>query len=334
MPVTYRGEVDSLLSGISIQYAQDTTKYVAERVFPAYDVQYKSDEYLVYPRGWFLRSQVQERPLGGEPPEATYGLTSATYSAKEYALAATLDDRERANARPPHDPEDTHIRFLTDNHLIFREIKWAQAFFRTGVWGKDLTGQATAPAAGLQTSATAIMQWDQANSNPQMAVDELKEFMGLTTGNEGNVLVLGRSAYTRLKSHPSIIDRTKYTSSDAVTKDILAAYFEVDEVIVPQAVVNVAPELAPQLGDNVNLNWIINPKGMLLLYRNPVVGAKMLTGGLTFRWSGLLNAGGFTLPVFRDRKTRAFSDWFAVRQAFDMRVVAPDAGVFVGNIVA
>lgn len=334
MPIDYTGHADQLLSGISVQYTQEAEQFVADKVFSTFPVQHQSDEFLVYPRGWFLRNQVRERPLGGEPAEATYGLSSDFYRAKEYALAAVLDDRERANATAPFDPEESHVRFLTENHLINREILFARSYFRAGVWGVNLTGQSGAISATAQTSTTNIQQWDQATSKPQKAIDELKERQGLLVGREGNVLLLGRTAYTHIKSHPEIIDRLKYTTSEAVTKQILARYFEVDDVLVPQAVQNLAPELAPQLGDNVLNSYILNNKSMLLMYRNNNVGPRMLTGGLNFIWRGLLGGAGFTFPVYRDRKTRAFSDWFAVRTAFDMKVIAPDCGIYVDNIVA
>lgn len=334
MPMDYTGHVDQLLSGISVQYTQDADNFIAARMFSTFPVEQQSNEFLVYPRGWFLRNQVRERPLGGEPAEATYGLSSDFYRCKEYALAATLDDRERANVTPPFDPEESHVQFLTENHLINREILFGQSYFRAGVWGVNLTGQTGAPSATAQTNATNIQQWDQATSKPQKAVDELKERMGLLVGREANILLLGRTAYTHIKNHPEIIDRLKYTTPDNITKAILAVYFDVDEVIVPQAVQNLAPELAPQLGDNVQNSYILNNKSMLLLFRNSNVGPKMLTGGLSFIWRGLLGGEGFSFPVYTDRKTRSFSDWFAVRTAFDMRVVAPDCGIYVDNIVA
>jgi hypothetical protein len=336
MPVDYRGHVDRLLSGVSIQFAHNQDEYIADKVFPTLPVEEKSGEIMVFPQGWFLRPQVRERPLGDEPYEATYGLESSEYNTREYALAATLDDRERANISPDsaYDPDETHVQFLTGQHLINKEIKWSDQFFTDGVWSTELTGQATAPVTGRQTSATAIMQWDQANSKPQRAVNELKEVVGLTVGKELNIGIIGRSAWTYLLDHPEIIERTKYTSSEAFTKQIIAKFLGLDELYIPQAAVNVAPELAPQLGDNMDLNYIINPKGLLLLYRNPIVGTKMQTAGLTIHWRGLLGGEGLTYPVYTDRKRRAFSDWYAVRSAFQHKVVAPDCGVYVDEIIA
>lgn len=332
MPIVdYKGRMDLLLSGVSMDFAQDQQDYIADKVFPTIPVERESGSYITFPRGWFTRDHVAERPLGDEPYEATYGLSSATYSVKEYALAMSLDDRERANIAPnTFNPDETHVRFLTDNHLIHRERIWADRFFRTGVWGTDLTGT-TVAATDRNVN---IQQWDQANSNPQVDINFLKARMALKTGREANAMIIGRDVWTALQTHPTIIERVKYTSAANTTLDSLKAYLELDDIFVPKTVQNVAPELAPQLGDNADLRYIVNPKGMLLLYRNPMVGMRMATGGLTFVWRGLLGGGGFTMPVYRDRKTRAFSDWFAVRTAYDMKVVAPECGVYVNAMVA
>lgn len=328
MPVNYRGELDAQLSNISVAFTQEADAFIAQRVFPTLPVRKSSDTFTVYPRGWFLRDQVRERPLGGEPAEATYGLRGDTYAAKEYALAMTLDDRERANVAEGIDPEETHVEFLTEQHLIHADRQWADAYFAPGVWSTELTGVAAAPA-----DDTEITFWNDPSSNPQRDVNRLKMRQARLTGRPGNVLVIGAEAYVELQNHPSIIDRLKYTTSEAVTRQILARYFEVDEILVPMATHNIAPELAPQLGDNVDLEFIVNPFGLLLLYRTPRVGIKIPTAGITFVWTGILGGGGFPMPVYTDRKKRAFSDWFAVRSAYDMKVVSPDLGVYCDEIV-
>lgn len=338
MPVTYRGHVDEFLSGLSVRFAQDQSVFIADQVFPTYGVQKQSGEFLVYPQGWFLRNQVRERPLHGEPAQATYGLSSSTYAVKEYALAAVLDDRETANATPPFDPEANHVRFLTENHLINRELLWADAHMKTGVWGVDLTGQAGAPSATAQAtpgSTNLIQQWDQATSKPQRAVNQIKTYMALKTGREANVGVFGRELWTVLLDHPDIIERVKYAEgSPVLSQQLIANYLGLDNIYVPAATHNVAPELAPQLGDNKTLNFVVNSKAALFLYRNTQVGPMMMTAGLSLVWRGLLNGGGFTFPVYRERIDRSWSDWFAVRSAFTFKVVAPEAGVYVNSLIA
>jgi hypothetical protein len=54
-----------------------------------------------------------------------------------------------------------------------------------------------------------------------------------------------------------------------------------------------------------------------------------LSGGYTFAWSGLLGNNSFlTTGIYRDPYPKAFSDWFAIRQAYGFGVVATDVGVF------
>jgi hypothetical protein len=330
MPIDYRGHADVVLSGVSMEFAQDQQDYIADRVFPTLPVDLQSSEFPVFPIGWFLRDHVRERPLGEEPIEATYGLDYDTYRVKEYALAATIDDRERANIAPgtAYNPDETHVRFLTDNHLVHKEKVWANRFFRLGVWSVDLDGVTSTTPTSAQ-----ITQWDVPTSDPQRVTKNLKKRIRRRVGKSANGLVAGEDVDETLFSHPAIIERTKYTSSDSVDEALIRAYLGLDFYLVPMAMQNVAVELAPQFGDNLNLSPIVNPKGALFLYRNPRVGTKMATGGLTFHWRGLLGGQGFQMPVYRERKRRAWTDWFAVRTAYDMRVVAPDAGIYVDDLV-
>ncbi len=325
----YRGQVDQLLSGFSLGYAQDEALFVAGRVFPTMGVRRQSDNFYIYPKGWRMRPQVARRPLGGEPVEATYGLENGTYSVQEFALAMSLDDRERTNTVPPFDPEEEHVAFLMENHLIHREINWAKSHFTTGIWAEDLTGVASATPA-----ADELYQWDADDSTPQKIVNKLKQRITLRCGRPANLMVVGANVHTVLCSHPEIIERTKYTSDAAITRAIIARYFEIEEYLVLEAVHNVAAELAPQFGDSVELEYIANGDGMLLLYRNPRVGLKAMTAGVTFVWQGLLGAEGFSYPVYRDRKVRAWSDWFAVRAAYGMEVLAPDCGIYVDGLIS
>lgn len=326
--------MDRLLSGYSFGVTQDRSEFVAGTMFPTLGVERQSDEFLVYPRGWHTRPHQAKRPMGGEPAEITLGMSSDTYMCVEYALAATLDDRERTNVVESYDPEEAHVEMLTDNHLINREIVFSNNFFTAGKWGTDLVGVATAVDLSGGTTLTQIQQFDQANSEPQKTMNVLKMQAALRGGRRPNVLAIGEEVYIHLQSHPELIERTKYTNSQNVDQNMLANYFGVQEVMVLQAVMNVDEELAPQFGDNFSMEHISNTKGLLLLYRHPRVGMRVPTAGVSFTWRGLLGASGFTFPVYSSRKERAFSDWFAVRSAYDLKMVAPDLGVFCDNAVS
>lgn len=324
MPTTPKdGHFDALLSNVSIAYIQSNDVFVADKVFPVVPVNYQSDLYLKYPKGAFFRDEVGPRPLGGYSRVADYKLDKDTYYCEEEGLSANLDDRERANATPPYDPEKAKTRFLTQQHLIHRDRIWADKYFKTGVWANEKTGVAAAPGANQ------FLQWDQANSDPIADIDLYRDTLAEATGYEPNVMVVGRKAFRILKNHPDVIDRIKYTAKGIITADLLAELFGVKKFLVPGGIHNTGVEGAAD-----NMQFILSKSDVLLCYAAPTPGLDTPSAGYTFSWRGLLGAAGFESAIWRGRDERAHSDWFECRQAFDMKVVASDLGVFFKSAVA
>ena len=150
---------DQLLTNYSLAFMQEESKFVAGQAFPVLPVANMSDRFRRFPRGAFMRDNVGRRPLGGSLPIAGFDTDFDRYAAEEQGLASLLDDRERANVNndPSYDPERQRIRWLTQQHLIHRDKDWTDAYFKTGVWGRDDTGVSSGP------TGTQFLQWDQAN---------------------------------------------------------------------------------------------------------------------------------------------------------------------------
>lgn len=324
-PSVKEGHHDAVLSNISVAYIQRADRFVATRVFPVVPVAKASAVYHTFPRGYFFRDEVGPRPLGGVPNRADYKVETDTYYCEEEALAAYLDDRERANATPPHDPERSKVRLLTQQHLIHRDRLWANAFFKQGVWTHDWTGKSTSPSA----SNKEFLQWDQDNSDPIAFIDQRKETIAETTGFEPNVMVLGRAVSRTLKNHPLVRERIQYTQRGIITEDLLAELFGVDRVVVPGGVVNTAKE-----GATDAFEFILGKRDALLVYAAPEPAIDHPSGGYTFSWTGLLGAEGFEASVWRGRNEEAHSDWYQVRMAYDMKRVAADLGIFFSDAVS
>lgn len=73
-------------------------------------------------------------------------------------------------------------------------------------------------------------------SDPNADVKEAKEAIRSSVGRYPNTMVLGPRVFLGLQEHPRIRDRFKYTSSDSVTTEMLARYFDVETVKVGKAV--------------------------------------------------------------------------------------------------
>lgn len=324
-PTAQQGHYDQLLTDLSVGFMQDDDAFVADKAFPVVPVAKESAFYWIYPAGYFFRDDVAKRPMGGYSPVTGYQLTKGSYFAEEEGLAAFLDDRERANSTPPNDPERGKIKVLTSQHQVHKDKRWCSGYFGSGIWTTDLTGVTSAPSGSQE------LKWSLSSSSPIKTVKTRKRAVKKLTGYEPNVLILGSDVEIALCEHPDLIDRIKYTQKGTVDLDLLAGYFGVDKVVTATGVQNTADE-----GQTASNSFIADSKSALLVYAAPEPGLEVPSGGYIFSWTGLLGSNAVQTPsaVWRGRDERAHSDWFEVRCAYDMAVVAPDLGVFFGSIVA
>lgn len=317
--------IDRYLTDFSVMFVQDSNKFIAQRAASVIPVLKQTDKYVVYDRGYFWRDEAKPRPLGGRPLQVGYKIGEGTYSAIEYALEHTIDDRQRANADDPIRLDENATVLLTQKHLIKQDRVWAQNFFRSGVWSTNFEGVASTP--GSQQ----YLQFNDASSDPIGVIDLAKDQVNELTGFMPNTLVLGADVKRTLRSHPDIADRIKYVQHGVADDQILAALFDVDNVITARSVYNAAAE-----GATDNFDFIVDRTGMLLAYIEPNPGLDSPTAIANFAWTGLIpgstNAMGGVIESGRD--DRAHSDWFQGRMAWDLKQVSADLGVFFNDAVA
>lgn len=336
MPKAISGDTnpDAYLTNFSYALQVDDTTFVAGAASSRIAVTQESGKYDVYPPGYFWRDEAQVRPLGGRPVQVTYGMTEDTYNAEEWALEHVVDDRTRQNSRQQGRIDENATRLLTGKQMIRADRLWATSFFKDGVWSMQVDGAAANPGEDE------FLHWDDAASTPISDIEDWKELIRAATGMEPNVLVLGSKVRKVLKNHPEFIDRTKYTSSAAITNAIMAALFEVDQVRVARALYNTAAERVPNKDDGPNmggkdLQFIVDPNSAWLGYIDPNPSLNSPTSIAMFAWDSLVpgqtnDMGGV---ISRGRDGRAYSDYFHSRQAFGFKKVADDMAVFIRNAV-
>lgn len=310
--------VDTYLTDYSESYQQDSTNFVAALASSTIQVQKESDKYVVYPRGYFWRDEAQVRPLGGRPVQVSYKVDSGQYLAEEWALEHTVDDRQRTNADAPIKLDENATKLLTGKQMIRADRIWCQNFFVTGAWDMEVSGGAD------------FVPFNDLSSTPIATIDDYRENIAEATGMMPNTLVLGSAVKKALRNNADILDRIKYTQRGSVTNEILAALFEVDNVLVARSVYNAAAE-----GADDDFVFIADPYAMLLAYIEPNPGLDSPTAIARFAWTGLI-AGAtndFGGVIERGRDERAHSDWFQSRQAFDLKQVSTDLAVFFNQAV-
>lgn len=311
--------VDRPLTNISIAFMQSASSFIADRAFPVVPVTKQSDKYFTYDRGMFNRDEMKLRAPGSESAGATYKLSTDSYGCDVWALHKDVADQVRANADTPLQPDREATEFLTAKALIRKEKNFATNFFATGIWTTEVTGVSGAPGANQ------FQRWDEAASTPIEDVREGARTMASLTGFRPNKMVIGRAVYDALLDHPDIvgrIDRGQTTGTAIVMRQNLAALFEMEEILVMDAIENTAAEGV------TNSHAFIGGKHALLLYAPVNPGLMIPSAGYTFSWTGFLGAGALGTRMKRIRMEHLESDRVEIEMAFDHKKVAADLGYF------
>lgn len=318
--------VNRPLTNVSVAFMQETEGFVADRAFPVVPVDKQSDRYFLYLRGEFNRHEMRKRAPGTESAGGTYKIDNTpTYYAENYSFHRDIPDDVRNNADDPLNLDRDATEYLTLKALINREVSWAAKYFVTGVWAQEYAGVAGAPGASQ------FQQWNQAASTPIENVRFMRTATKLKGGLRPNKMAIGRYVWDALMDHPDIIGRVDRGQTSGPAKanlDALAALFELDEILVLDAIQNTALEGATES------NAFIGGKHALLFYAAPRPGIMTPTAGYTFAWRGAPGASGLGTRISKIRAPLIRSDRVEIDDNFDQKLVSADLGFMFLNAVA
>ena len=147
MPTMQNAHIDRALTNISVAYLQDASAFIADKVFPIVPVKRQSDVFYIYNKGDFMRDEAQVRGAGTESAGGDYGVeASDPYYCRKHAFHKDVTPEERANYDEPLDADTDATDFVSQKMLIRREMEWASKFFKTGVWGREISGVDASPS--------------------------------------------------------------------------------------------------------------------------------------------------------------------------------------------
>jgi hypothetical protein len=323
-PTQSQVHVDAILTNISVAYMQKAENFIADKVFPVVPVEKQSDKYFKYTKNDWLRDEAEVRTDGTESVGSGYNITTETYYADVYAIHKDVGDQTRANADAPINVDREAAEFVTQRLLTRREIQFVSDFMAGGVWGNTASGVASAsPTTGQFT------QWsDYTNSDPIENIEEGKAAILSVTGLAANTLVLGYDVFRKLKNHPDLVDRIKYTSSQTITEDMLARMFDIERVLVSKSIKATNAEGASEA------YAFTTGKSALLAHVAPSPGLLTPSAGYTMQWTGVSQGLGSTIGTSSFRLESLRATRIEAEIAFDNKVVAADLGYFWQTVVA
>jgi hypothetical protein len=321
--------VNAPLTNVAIAFMQTNDRFVADRVFPNVPVSKQSDLYRIYDRSFFYRSEMEIRAPGTRSKSVGYEMSTTSYYCPVWALNHPIPDQVRSNADADVQLDRNGTRLLSQQALLRREISFITNFFTTSIWTSGRTGVASSPVAG-----TSVLQWNDANSTPVEDIRMAKRTVAQLTGMEPNKLTVGREVMDVLIDHPDIVDRVKYAGGvnnanpAKVTRDAVTALFELDEILVMNAVRNTAKE-----GQTASYSFI-GGKHAMLTHTPAAPSPDVPSAGYTFGWTGYLGAGENGARVSRYRDDPIRSDVIELELAFDQKVTSADLGFFFSGVIA
>lgn len=329
-PVISDVHVNAALTEIAVAYIQDEANYIADKVFPVVAVQHQADKYFKFTKGDWFRDQAKKRADGVESAGAGFNLTTGSYSANVWALHKDVGEQVRRNADPAIDMDVDATKFVMQQLMISREVQFMNTYMATSVWSGQ--SDATGTAGGTPGGTTPAFWNDDANGDPFTDVAAAQTSILQNTGFLPNKLVITWPVYQALRKQPLVLDRVKYTmqaKAQSITPALLAAAFDVDEVLVSKAVYNTGVE-----GGSDSFSFIAG-KNALLLYSAPAPSLMVPSAGYTFGWQGFtgLNNLGVRVqeiptPLLGNGSVRIEGEL-----AYDMQVVAADCGAYFSGIV-
>lgn len=310
-PTSSDVHVDAALSDISTGYRN--TGYIADSIFPMVDVAKQSDKFFVWTKDFWFRNYVQLRAPGDTYPEGGLELSTDNYFADIYHLAFPINDEEAANQDEAVELEITGSEWLADQFMLNREAKIVADFFKTGVWGTDLT------LAGTD-------QWsDFANSDPEGDTILAQQTIQKATAAKITTTVMGKEVRDILGQHPLLLEKYKYTSAANLNDEQIAAALGVPSLTVGEAIDNSAQEGATFSGEYM---W---GKNVMYLHVTPRPGRRVPTAGYTFVWPN--GAGPMTVTIQNLRDDLRDRNVLQGKHAFDQKAVGTDLGYFLENAV-
>jgi len=303
-----------LLSQIAVDFKN--RDYIADQILTPVNVPKLQGQYLVWDQGVTFKNPRTAYGQDGQVSSVDVKATKTSFSLNIEALSTWIDELETAQA------DISYVRALKVQKLVNAMRMRLEL---------DVAAQLTSTSVLTQnTTLSGTSQWsDYVNSDPMNAILVQQDNLP----RKANVLILGRQVLTQLKRHPKILDVTKYTQTGTVPNERLAELFEVDRIIVGEALKDTAAD-----GQAASKSFIWG-KNAILAYVDPNPPSPLMdqpTLGYIPRMGGPMGQNSWRTytAVVPTVGTGAGREWIKTETSYGILVSAPTMAYLFVNAVA
>jgi hypothetical protein len=262
--------VNQALTNLSIAFTN--AEFLAETVAPVIPSDKPSNDYFQYGMERFRRRDTNRAP-GARPEETGWSIAPHPFVCRGHSIRGWYPWEAPAAADPAIDLDVDTTEIATDQVLLDQECLLVDAL-KAALTPTDL-------------SQTPQYQFDNPDCDPMAFIDLRKETIAKQIGRVPKSLLLGRPAYRAVRSNPNVIKRvfgTTAPTNPLITPQMLAEKFELNEVLVAEAMYDTAAE-----GQSPALDYIWGDLA-LLFWRDPGAGRRKVNLVSTFLWDIALPA--------------------------------------------
>lgn len=325
MPTPQSVHIDSALSRFSVGVIENANK-VFGGFFPITPVDHKSDKYHVVDRNPFVRGDSQPLIPGQESAGHTFTLSQDNFNCVTYAEHSDVFSEDLANADNPRMIEEGATRMATENLLLSHEQRFASTYFKTGVWGTDVT---------------IATKWDNyASSDPLADIETGIEAIILNGGRPVGTqlkLLLGRQVWKFLKNHPQLIARVSGSGSVSdparMTQQVLAGLLGLDAIVVADSV-----QATNAAGAAETYGFLFGKHALLAVVGQNGEGDFLASAGRLFSFKGVnggaVNGDIASVEIFDESLRHLHKVRYETKMSVDFKVTGAKLGYFMNAAVS
>ncbi len=316
--------VDPILTAIAVGFRNPAAARIADQVLPRQSVGGERFKWTEYPLSEAFNTPDARVGRKGRVQQLEFSGSEKEAAVEDFGFDAPIpysDIEAAANARSHGlsaiDPESHAVEMLTDTIENCREARVAQ-----------LVHNAASYAADKKVALAGTDQFsDYANSDP---ISVIKTGLESTLVYVPNTLVMGRAVWSKISSHPKVVNAVKgnVTSAGIVTREQFVELFSgegISQLLVGDAMVNTAKPGKPV---NLQRAW---GKNIAMLFLNPM--ASIEQGGITFGMTA--DYGGRISGRIEDQDV-GLQGGVRIRTGERVKelIIAKDTGYYIQNAVA
>ena len=303
-----------VIDPILTEYAQGyrNADMVGLNLFPYVPVMQRGGKIIAFGKEDFALYNTSRAP-GANTKRVQFGFSSTPYTLEQHALEAVAPWELQQEASVVAKVNLANMSVRKVQNVIALRLEKAQA---------DIATTAASYAASNKATLSGTSQWSDytGTSNPSKDIETAKEAIRAQIGRRGNTVLLSAQAFKACKQHPAIIDRLKYTGRDSVTTDLLASLWDVDRVVVGDAVYT----------DNTGTITDVWGKFVVVAYTNTASVADL--GEPSYGYTYRLEGAPLVEEGYADKNAK--SDIYPVTDEVSPVLAAALSGYLISAVVA